>query len=196
MSSIRGFLTPANAMTSTNLVAGFLGLAALADAHLTLAAALVGLAAICDSLDGAIARRKGGDSAFGMNLDSLADLLSFGVVPAMALYIGPLNSQPFLGLVTCSGFVLAAAWRLARFPLVKRCNYFMGLPLPAAGVLLMIMMLCRPGLGVALVATLTASALMVSTLHFPTLRGVGRATSVVLRGDYGRRPPRLKDRRG
>jgi CDP-diacylglycerol---serine O-phosphatidyltransferase len=187
VSSIRRFLTPANAMTSTNLLAGFLGLVAVADAHLVLAASLVVLAAICDSLDGTIARRTGRDGAFGTNLDSLADLVSFGVVPAMALYMGPLNSRPILGLTACSGFVLAAAWRLARFPLVKRCDYFLGVPVPVTGVLLMLMLLSRPGFGLAVVATLTASALMLSTLRFPTLRGVGRATSIVIRGDYRRR---------
>lgn len=187
MSSIREFLTPANGMTSTNLVAGFLGLLAAADAHMMLAAALVVLAAICDSLDGAMARRNGGEGAFGAHLDSLADLVSFGVVPAMALYMGPLNSRPVLGLAVCSGFLLAAAWRLARFPLVKRRNYFLGLPVPVTGVLLMMMLLSRPGSGVTLVATITASALMVSTLPFPTVHGVGRATSIILRGDYRRR---------
>ena len=187
MSSIRGFLTPANAMTSANLVAGFLGLVAVVDAHMVLAAAFVVLAAICDSLDGMLARRRGGDGTFGTNLDSLADLVSFGVVPAMAMYLGPLSSRPFLGLTACSGLVLAAAWRLARFSLVKRCDYFLGLPVPVTGVLLMIMMLSRPGFGVTLVAVLTASALMVSTLHFPTLRAVGRATSIVVRGDDHRR---------
>jgi CDP-diacylglycerol--serine O-phosphatidyltransferase len=164
-------------------VAGFLGLVAIAYVHITLAAALVVLAAICDALDGTVARRNGGDSAFGTNLDSLADLLSFAVVPAMALYMGPLNSRPLLGLSACSGLVLAAAWRLARFPLVKRSNYFLGLPVPVAGVLLMIMLLFGPRFGITLVAVLTASALMVSTLHFPTLRGAGRATSIVFRRD-------------
>ena len=187
MSSIRGFLTPANAMTSANLVAGFLGLVAVVDAHIMLAAALVVLAAICDSLDGTLARRRGGDGAFGTNLDSLADLVSFGVVPAMAMYLGPLSSRPLLGLTACAGLVLAAAWRLARFSLVKRCDYFLGLPAPVTGVLLMIMLLSRPGFGVTLVAVLTASGLMVSTLHFPTLRAVGRATSIVVRGDNHRR---------
>jgi CDP-diacylglycerol--serine O-phosphatidyltransferase len=187
MSSIRGFLTPANAMTSANLVAGFLGLVAVVDAHMRLAAAFVVMAAICDSLDGMLARRRGGDGTFGTNLDSLADLVSFGVVPAMALYLGPLSSRPFLGLTACSGLVLAAAWRLARFSLVKRCDYFLGLPVPVTGVLLMIMLLSRPGFGVTLVAVLIVSGLMVSTLHFPTLRAVGRATSIVMRGDNNHR---------
>jgi len=187
MSSLRGFLNPANAMTSANLVAGFLGLVAIAHGHLTLAAALVVIAAICDSLDGTVARRNGGDSAFGTNLDSLADLVSFGIVPAMAVYMGPLNSRPFLGLTACSGLVLAASWRLARFPLVKRSSYFLGLPVPVTGVLLMTMLLFGPRFGITLLAVLTASALMVSRLHFPTLRGAGRATALVLRGDYRRR---------
>lgn len=187
MISLREFFTAANAMTSANLVAGFLGLVAIAHAHLTLAAVLVVIAAVCDSLDGTVARRNGGSSAFGTNLDSLADLVSFGIAPAMALYLGPLDSRPLLGLAACSGLVLAAAWRLARFPLVKRSGYFLGLPVPVTGVLLMIMLLFEPRFGITLVAVLTASALMVSRVRFPTLQGAGRATSIVLRGDHRRR---------
>lgn len=194
MSIIREFLTPANALTSGNLVAGFLGLLAAVDGHLARAAGLVILAAICDSLDGVVARRRGGNHLFGANLDSLADLVSFGVVPATAVYFGPLHSQQFLGVVICSTFLLAGAWRLARFPLVKRCSYFLGLPMPVAGVLLMVILLWRPGAGFISVMTATASAVMVSTLPFPTFQSVTSATSTILRRNDRR--PLQANRRG
>jgi CDP-diacylglycerol--serine O-phosphatidyltransferase len=187
VNSIREFLNPANALTSANLVAGFLGLLAAVDAHLAQATGLVILAAICDSLDGVVARRTGGNRSFGANLDSLADLVSFGVVPATAVYFGPLHSQQFLGVVICSTFLLAGAWRLARFPLIKRCSYFLGLPMPVAGVLLMVILLWRPGVGFISVITATASVVMVSTLPFPTLQAVGSATSTILSGNHERR---------
>ena len=136
------------------------------------AAALIVFAVVCGSLDGAVARRRGGDGAFGANLDCLADLLSFGIVPAMALYWGPMSVHPVLGVGVCIGFVLTGAWRLARFPLVKRPDVFVGLPLPAAGVPLMIMLLFSPGLAVTAVVTVAVSILMVSTIPFPTVATV------------------------
>ncbi len=174
MIGIRDLVTPANAITSGSLVAGFLGLLAVVDSQMMRAVVLVILAAVLDSFDGAVARRGGGDRAFGTNLDSLADLVAFGVVPAMALYLGPLRSLPVLGLAASLLFLLAAAWRLARFPLVKRCDFFLGLPVPVAGVLLMVLPMWRPGPGLILVLTCTFSALMVSTMPFPTLHTIFR----------------------
>ena len=167
-----GFVTLANALTSLSLVAGVLALVSVANSHLMKATALIVFAVVCDSLDGAVARRRGGDGAFGANLDCLADLLSFGIVPAMALYWGPMSVHPVLGVVVCIGFVLTGAWRLARFPLVKRPDVFVGLPLPAAGVPLMIMLLFSPGLAVTAVVTVAVSILMVSTIPFPTVATV------------------------
>jgi CDP-diacylglycerol---serine O-phosphatidyltransferase len=189
VSSFREFLTPANVITSTNVLAGFLALLAVAGADMMLAAALVAVAAICDSVDGALARRQRGDGGFGANLDSLADLVSFGVVPAFALYLGPLHPHPVLGLAVCSGFLLAAAWRLARFPLVKRRDFFLGLPVPVTGILVMLIVVSEPRPALTLVAAVVASVLMLSTLPFPTLYGVGRATSTLLRGEVRRRLP-------
>jgi CDP-diacylglycerol--serine O-phosphatidyltransferase len=88
----RHFLTPANAITSAGLAAGFLGLLAIIDAQILQATIWVILAAVLDSLDGAVARRRSGDHTFGANLDSLPDMVSFGVVPAMALHLGPLHA--------------------------------------------------------------------------------------------------------
>lgn len=188
MSSGRGgFVTLANALTSLSLVAGVLALVSVANSHLMKATVLIVFAVVCDSLDGAVARRRGGDGAFGANLDCLADLLSFGIVPAMALYWGPLSVHPVLGVVVCIGFVLTGAWRLARFPLVKRPDVFVGLPLPAAGVPLMIMLLFSPGLGVTAVVTVTVSILMVSTIPFPTVATIFGTFARVRRGDPGRR---------
>jgi CDP-diacylglycerol---serine O-phosphatidyltransferase len=136
-----------------------------------------------------VARRNGDDPTFGGNLDSLADLLSFGVVPAIGLYLGPLQPLSVLGLPFGVCFLVAGAWRLARFPLVKHRHYFVGLPIPAAGVLLMIVLLWQPGLGLSLVLTLTLSALMVSTLQFPSLQGIRQGTTAIL-GAHSRRSRR------
>ena len=136
-----------------------------------------------------VARRNGDDPTFGGSLDSLADFLSFGLVPAVGLYLGPLQPVPILGLLFGVCFLVAGAWRLARFPLVKRRHHFIGLPIPAAGVLLMITLLLQPGPGLSLVLTLILSALMVSTLHFPTLHGLRQGTTAIP-GAHSRRSRR------
>ena len=190
MSGIRQFLTPANALTSAGLVAGFLALLAVTDAQILSATFWVVLAAIFDSVDGAVARRGSAGSAFGANLDSLADLASFGVVPAVALYLGPLHAVPVLGLGTSLLFLLCAAWRLARFPIVKRGDCFLGLPTPVAGVLTMVVLLGQLAPGPALIIAGAISALMVSSVPFPTLATVHRGTRNVGRRQAWRRPPR------
>lgn len=189
MNGIRHVLTLANAITSAALVAGFLALIAVVHGNLTQAAVWVAVAAIFDSVDGAAARRNGGDNSLGTNLDSLADLVSFGVVPAIGLYLGPLYPLSVVGLAVSVCFLLAGAWRLARFPLVKRCDYFVGLPIPVAGVLLMATLLWQPGLGLCFALTLALSALMVSTLPFPTLPAVRQRTKALL-DDRSRRSHR------
>lgn len=184
---MRELITLPNAITSAGLAAGFLGLLAAASAELVQAAGFVAIAAGCDALDGFMARRNGEDSAFGSNLDSLADLMSFGVVPAMALYVGPLGGVP-LGLIVCLGFLLAGAWRLARFPLVMQDGHFVGLPIPVAGVAVMLLVLWRPGTGLALLIVVAASALMVSTLRFPTLTSTRTGlTAIMHAAPYRRR---------
>ena len=190
MSSIRHFLTPANAITSAGLAAGFLALLAIIEGQILRATIWIILAAVLDSLDGAVARRRSGDHTFGTNLDSLADMVSFGVVPPMAMYLGPLHAVPVLGLATSLIFLLGAAWRLARFPIVKRYDYFLGMPMPVAGVLLMVFLLWRPAPELALIITGAVSALLVSTLPFPTLQTIYRATRNTRRGHPRRRSPR------
>jgi phosphatidylserine synthase len=79
-------------------------------------------------------------------------------------------------LGTSLAFLLGAAWRLARFPIVKRDDCFLGMPMPVAGVLIMVFLLWRPAPELALIITGAISALLVSTLPFPTLQTIYRAT--------------------
>lgn len=175
---MRDYVTPANLITSGNLAAGFVAAILVQSGHLLLAALLVVLAGVLDSLDGPVARRGARDGAFGTNLDSLADLVSFGVAPALALYQGPLHALPPLGVVLGLGFVLCGTWRLARFPLIKNPRRFTGLPIPPTGVALALLAAWGPPLVVAAVVTAAVSALMVSSIPFPTISSVvGGATS-------------------
>lgn len=158
--------------TCGNLMAGFLALLLVAQADFARAAVLVAVAAGFDILDGAIARRasegEGEKNDFGSNLDSLADLVSFGVVPAFALYSAVLYTLPFAGQAVCLVFFVCGALRLARFPLVRRQDYFVGLPIPPAGLLLVILAALNPPPPLALTAAVVMAGLMVSTLPFPS----------------------------
>ncbi|MDP9443604.1 MAG: CDP-alcohol phosphatidyltransferase family protein [Actinomycetota bacterium] len=151
------------------MTTGFLALL-VAPGKVGLATVLVLIAAVLDGVDGALARHIGGDRAFGAQLDSLADLLCFCIVPAHVMYETVLKDMPVPGLLTSCVFVLAGAWRLARFPLVQQPGHFVGLPTPAAGGLLMLLTLWAPAVAVLLGAALL-SALMVSSLRFPTVLG-------------------------
>lgn len=175
---MRQFVTPANLVTSGNLTAGFLALVAAQAQRLFLAAALIVLAGALDSLDGPLARRRASDGEFGTNLDSLADLVSFGAAPALALYLGSLHVLTGLGLAACLCFLLCGAWRLARFPLIKNPHRFTGLPIPPTGVLIAVLAVWAPPV-VAVVITVVLSVLMVSSLPFPTISAtLGRANSL------------------
>jgi phosphatidylserine synthase len=90
---VRQHVRPANVVTSLSICAGFLALVATSS-QLALATALVLLAALLDVVDGALARRAGGDRTFGAQLDSLADLLCFCVVPALALHHASSSQLP------------------------------------------------------------------------------------------------------
>lgn len=174
---MREYVNLANALTSGSLAAGFLALFLVFQTNnLVAAAGLVALAAIFDGLDGAVARRIGSEGEFGTNLDSLADVISFGAVPAFALYWGSLHALPVIGLAACLVFFLCGAWRLARFTLLKNPFYFVGFPIPAAGVLVALLAALlaatSPQPFVALPVVLVLSFLMICTIPFPTLSGL------------------------
>jgi CDP-diacylglycerol--serine O-phosphatidyltransferase len=175
---MRELVTVPNLMTSGNLAAGFLGVVAVSK-DLRLALALVVLAALFDSLDGFIARRNGLDGEFGANLDSLSDLVSFGIVPAMALYRGQVAQLPILGLAGCLAFVLCGGWRLARFPLVKSAENFVGLPIPPTGIAVVALAMWAPSPLIALVTAAALSGLMISVVPFPTLAMCAKGAATV-----------------
>src|SRR5437899_3148583 len=143
------FLLPA-AFTSANLLCGYYAIvASLAGApdDLNRAAKAIGLAILFDSLDGRVARMTGTNTEFGVQFDSLADVVSFGVAPAILAYAWGIRSVTAmspealhqLGLfawVCCLFFLICCAWRLARFNVKGMApggsKYFVGMPTPAA----------------------------------------------------------------
>lgn len=168
---MRGLLP--NVATFGNLTAGFLALLFVAQGDFPHAAVLVAVAAGFDFLDGAFARRCPPDepdetgSGLGANLDSLADVVSFGAVPAFALHQAALHELPVAGLAACVVFFACGAWRLARFPLVREPDHFVGLPIPPAGVALAVAAALDPPPLLVLMTTFALAVLMVGTLPFP-----------------------------
>ena len=100
-------------------------------------------AALIDGLDGRIARLIKGTSKVGKELDSLTDMISFGVAPAFIMYFWTLNSLGRLGWLICLIYVICVALRLARFNINSnqepswRDNFFEGVPSPAGGILVL-----------------------------------------------------------
>jgi len=144
------YLLP-NLMTAGNLLCGFVAVLKIVEGELLqsvdpkqaaerfeLAILLILTACICDALDGRLARLGGHESAFGREFDSLADIVSFGVAPALMVYKVVLIEFPRLGWIVASLYLLCGALRLARFNCVAASNAgggskdFRGFPIPAA----------------------------------------------------------------
>ena len=113
------------------------------DAKFTLSIIAIIVAAIIDGLDGRIARLIQGTSKVGKELDSLTDVISFGVAPAFIMYFWKLNELGRIGWLICLIYVVCVALRLARFNVNSgkepswRDNFFEGVPSPAGGVLVL-----------------------------------------------------------
>jgi CDP-diacylglycerol--serine O-phosphatidyltransferase len=123
--------------TMGNLLCGFLSILRSLDGDVIQAAWLVILAGLFDALDGGIARFSRSASQFGTELDSFADLVSFGVAPAVLLYSLEIPYLGEWGWILGFVFVLCGAFRLARFNLrsqTEQTLYHIGLPIPMAGI--------------------------------------------------------------
>lgn len=165
----------ANLLTSGNLAAGFLALILAQQGDIAWAAGLIVAAALFDSVDGLVARLTKRECAFGSQLDSLADLVSFGVVPALAVYLSTLQEVPVAGMAACLGFLLCGAYRLARFQVDEDSRRrFVGLSIPPSGLITVGLAALQPPEGLTLAMVIVLSLLMVSRVPFPTLAEVRR----------------------
>jgi CDP-diacylglycerol--serine O-phosphatidyltransferase len=125
--------------TAGNMFCGFLSIISAAEGEPTHAAWFIILAGFLDALDGRVARLSGGISSFGKELDSLADVISFGVAPAFLIYTFKLNVLGKWGWIIGMVYITASAFRLARFNLLAHSDEkknFLGLPVPGAGLTL------------------------------------------------------------
>ena len=134
----RGVYLLPNLITTGSLFAGFYAIVAAMDGRFYAAAWAILIALILDGLDGRIARMTKTTSGFGVQYDSLADLVAFGVAPAILVYLWALKDFKQFGWAAAFLFVVCGALRLARFNVQTGSidpRYFNGLPIPAAAVM-------------------------------------------------------------
>jgi len=176
----RGVAILPSLFTTGNLFVGFWAMVRTLHGHYAEAAPLIFWAIVLDLLDGRIARMTGSESEFGGELDSLADVISFGVAPALLAYAWAFDSVPRVGWLAAFLFVVCGALRLARFNVQRHAvdgRYFVGLPIPAAAaqVAVWVNLFPQPLVGrsqavPALVLLITIAFLMVSTFRYHSFK--------------------------
>ncbi len=132
----RGVYLLPNMITTLSLFSGFLAIILASSAKFEAAGIAILFAALMDGLDGKVARLTNTASEFGIQYDSLADLVAFGVAPSLLMWHWHLHTYGRLGIAICFIFTACAALRLARFNVstaVTNKKFFIGLPTPAAG---------------------------------------------------------------
>ena len=192
----RGVYWLPNLLTTAALFAGFYAIVAAIDLRFDHAGIAVFVAMIFDGLDGRVARWTHTASAFGKEYDSLSDMVSFGVAPAIVTYqwgvariaeYGPLWRR--VGWLVCFFYAAAAALRLARFnsrAATQDKHYFEGLPSPSAAAIVAALVwlasdqtnIGLPGLILAFFVTATAGALMISRFAFNSFKYVNAGAKV------------------
>ncbi len=188
--------------TTLNMVSGFSSVLLAFRQEFTLAAILIAFSIVMDIADGFVARLVGATSPFGLQLDSLADLISFGLAPAVLVHTWALDEWPLLAWLVAFFWLACAAFRLARFnvtidPLDDK-RYFIGLPSPGAAAVVMatIFALDSPSFGPGtgpwsawfpLLVSVIPALLMVMTVRFRSFRSLlsprssaGRATTLAI----------------
>ena len=175
------FLLP-SPFTTGNMILGFYAVVLGLDARFEIAALLIFGAGILDGLDGYLARQTGSESAFGKQYDSLADLITFGLAPALLVYLWGLNELGRIGWLVPCFFLVCTATRLARFnvhPKDGPSSHFVGLPAPAGGGALASILFIAPDNSwkewlnpLLLLTTILLATLMVSTFRYANLKAV------------------------
>ncbi len=187
------FILP-NLLTLSSIFCGFYAIILLAagaptDDDFYRASLLIIFAMFFDSLDGRVARMTKTQSAFGVQIDSLADVVSFGVAPALLIYRWALHPLGLLGVIICFAFCACGAIRLARFNVLtmrdkgapgKPGKYIVGLPIPGAAGLMVSLVVANHVAGGSLmegkliiaVVMVLMSFLMVSTVKFRSFKDI------------------------
>ncbi|OCA91187.1 CDP-diacylglycerol--serine O-phosphatidyltransferase [Bacillus sp. FJAT-27225] len=157
----------ANVLTLINLSLGGFAIISTLHGNLRLSLLLIFIAALADRFDGMVARKFNIESELGKQLDSMSDIISFGVAPALLLYQGILFELGAPGTFFTVFFIACGAFRLARFNITEGNGYFTGLPITAAGCLVTLSYLAIPYLPpqIFIITIMILSFLMVSTFR-------------------------------
>lgn len=169
-----------NTFTALNMACGFTAILFGFHGEFYKACMFIVLGAIFDSVDGRVARMTNTQSSFGEQFDSMSDLISFGVSPAIVFYFRFLSNSGRPGMVAAFFFILCGALRLARFNAnidKNKSDYFQGLPIPGgatAVVSLILISINFPGLvdyrPITVGYLLFYAALMISNIPFPSFK--------------------------
>lgn len=183
--------------TLMNLFCGFLAIISIAEGRLFFGAWLIVFAGLFDALDGFMARLSNATSQFGIELDSICDVVSFGVAPGFLLYSFGLNELPLVGILLSALPPLCGAVRLARYNVdaqeslevqEERATFFKGLPIPAQAIMISAFYLTffnslelfegfKNGINTVLIPLIVLlSFLMVSTIPFDKIPSFDKAS--------------------
>jgi len=170
-----------NLFTASSIFVGVISIVEASKGHFVLASWLVLLALIFDGLDGRVARMTNTTSQFGVEFDSLADIISFGIAPAMLLYFFVGHEFGRFGILVSALYVIFGAIRLARFNISTAKtdpNVFIGLPIPTAAVFISMWVLLfnkydlQSYAVILLVLALGVAVLMVSNFRYPSFKKI------------------------
>jgi len=170
-----------NLFTASSIFVGVISIVEASKEHFVLASWLILLALIFDGLDGRIARMTNTTSQFGVEFDSLADIISFGIAPAMLLYFFIGHEFGRFGILVSALYVIFGAIRLARFNISTAKtdpNVFIGLPIPTAAIFISMWILLFHKYTlenysiILLFLSLGVAILMVSNFRYPSFKKV------------------------
>ena len=177
------FLLPAT-ITSIGLLSGFYSMVSAVTGHFEVAAVMIIVAFVCDGLDGRVARASRTSSQFGIEYDSLSDLVAFGVAPAMLAFSWALKPIGSIGIAVGGLYVLCGALRLARFNVQTATadkRRFVGLPIPGAALMIASTALAysyfefespRTLCTLMVPVTLALGSLMISRVPYPSFKAM------------------------
>lgn len=182
----RGAYILPNLFTTASLFSGFYGMTEAIRGDFFIASLAILASLVFDGLDGKVARATGAVSRFGVEFDSLADLVAFGAGPAVLMYMWALEPLGRLGFLACFLFLACGALRLARFNVQVETvgtSHFVGLPIPAAASVVSTTVLMwqdvfadyTPPAWVLLAVTFALSFLMVSNIRYLSFKEMGLA---------------------
>ncbi len=175
------FILP-NLFTAASIFSGIFSIISAVNGEFDKAAWLILLSLIFDGLDGRVARLTNTCSKFGVEFDSLADMVAFGVAPAILMYLFIGHEFGRFGVVVAALFVIFGAIRLARFNVMSvssEPSVFIGVPIPTAAVFISLLVLLfdkysfeiHYGL-IIMFLSLLVSVLMVSNIRYPSFKKV------------------------